>query len=343
MDKKVIFAVAGSGKTTYIVNSLSLEERYLIITYTDANYNNLLRKILQKFNGYWPENISLMKYFTFLYRFCYKPFLADEYGAIGICYTPNKNRTIRQSDRLYYITKNRHLYSNRIGLLLEQKTVISDIQCRLKRYFDKLIIDEVQDIAGRDFNYLEQLMATDMNMLFVGDFYQHTYDTSRDGNVNAKLFDNRVTYENRFKKKGFLVDTTALKNSWRCSKAICEYVRTNLGIDIFSNHEELNGSSISYISDARSISEILLNSSIIKLHYQNAKQYGADHRNWGETKGEDCYQDVCILLNKKTLKLYRAGKLIELAPSTRNKLYVALTRARGNIYFIDEATLSKRV
>lgn len=343
MDKKVIFAVAGSGKTTYIVNSLSLEERCLIITYTDANYNNLFQKILQKFDGYWPKNISLMKYFTFLYRFCYKPFLADEYGATGICYTPNENRTVNQFNRLYYITKNRHLYSNRISLLLERKTVIPDIQCRLKRYFDRLIIDEIQDIAGRDFNYLEQLMTTDMNMLFVGDFYQHTYDTSRDGNVNSKLFANRAAYENRFKKKGLLVDTTTLKNSWRCSKIVCEYVKTSLGIDIFSNREDADDSSISYISDAGLISEILLNNSIIKLHYQNAKQYGVDHRNWGDTKGEDCYQDVCVLLNKNTLKLYRAGRLIELAPSTKNKLYVALTRARGNIYFIDEAKLLKRV
>ena len=52
-----------------------------------------------------------------------------------------------------------------------------------------IIIDEIQDIAGRDFSFLEQLMTANMNMLFVGDFYQHTYDTSRDGNTNKNLFD----------------------------------------------------------------------------------------------------------------------------------------------------------
>lgn len=41
MDKRVIFAVAGSGKTTYIVNELSLEKRSLILTYTDGNYDNI--------------------------------------------------------------------------------------------------------------------------------------------------------------------------------------------------------------------------------------------------------------------------------------------------------------
>lgn len=32
MDKRVIFAVAGSGKTTYIVDSLSRDKRSLIVT-----------------------------------------------------------------------------------------------------------------------------------------------------------------------------------------------------------------------------------------------------------------------------------------------------------------------
>ena len=46
MDKRVIFAVAGAGKTTYIVNRLSRGKRSLIITYTNANYNNLRKKII---------------------------------------------------------------------------------------------------------------------------------------------------------------------------------------------------------------------------------------------------------------------------------------------------------
>ena len=86
MDKRVIFATAGSGKTTYIVNSLSAEKRSLIITYTVGNYLNLEKKICKKFNGICPDNITLMRYFPFLYRFCYRPFLADQVKSKGICY-----------------------------------------------------------------------------------------------------------------------------------------------------------------------------------------------------------------------------------------------------------------
>ena len=58
MDKRVIFAVAGAGKTTYIVNQLSTTKRSLIVTYTNGNFDNLTSKISRKFDGKWPENVS---------------------------------------------------------------------------------------------------------------------------------------------------------------------------------------------------------------------------------------------------------------------------------------------
>ena len=68
MDKRVIFSVAGSGKTTYIVDSLSKNKRSLIVTYTQGNYQNLCQKISKKF-GLWPDNVFVMTYFKFLYNF----------------------------------------------------------------------------------------------------------------------------------------------------------------------------------------------------------------------------------------------------------------------------------
>lgn len=170
MDKKLMLAVAGAGKTSHIINNLSATKRTLIVTYTIGNYNNLLEKISAKFNGEWPENVTVMKYFSFLYSFCYKPFLADRIRAKGIIYESNPNQFANQSER----------------------------------------------------------------------------------------------------------------------------------------------------------------------KYQNGHRYGSGHKNWGETKGEDCYGDVCVLLNKNTARKYAAGKLSELPASTRNKLYVAITRAHGNVYFINE-------
>jgi len=37
MDKSVVFAVAGSGKTTHLVTALDEMRRFLLVTYTEAN------------------------------------------------------------------------------------------------------------------------------------------------------------------------------------------------------------------------------------------------------------------------------------------------------------------
>ena len=273
MDKRVIFAVAGSGKTTYIVKALSTDKRSLIVTYTNNNYDNLSRKILERFNGVWPQNITLMTYFQFLYRFCYKPFLADKIGAKGIIFEANTSRRFTKKKIGYYLTPNRYFYSNRLSLFLEEAKVVGDIKERIETYFDEFVIDEIQDVAGRDFSFLELLMETDVNMLFVGDFYH----TNRSDNT---------------------------------------FIR--------------------FVSDESERTHILENDAIIKLHLQNSAKFGKGRKNWGETKGEDHYQDVCVMLNKGTMGKYNAGKLSELAPSTRNRLYVAITRAHGNVYLLSE-------
>ncbi len=336
MDKRVIFAVAGSGKTTYIVNSLSYDKRSLIVTYTNSNYENLSRKIAEKFDGAWPKNVSLMTFFQFLFRFCYKPFLSDRVKARGIIFKQNPDRYFQQNDKRYYLSSNGYIYSNRLSLLLDKTNVICDIKDRIRKYFDEFIIDEIQDIAGRDFSFLESLMETNVNMLFVGDFYQHTFDTSRDGNVNHSLFDNYSTYIARFTSKGLVSDTTTLINSWRCGKKICDYVSSHLGISISSNRSEADNVDVSFIDDPTNISAILNNPNIVKLHFKECHKYGYGRRNWGDTKGEDNHEDVCVMLNKTTADFHKKGKLRDLAPSTRNKLYVAITRAHGNVYLIYE-------
>ena len=148
MDKRIIFAVAGSGKTTYVVDKLSLDKKSLIITYTDSNYENLKNKIINKFSDKWPENITLMTYFSFLYKFCYKPFLADKYKAKGLIFKKNANNYSRQDKLDYYMNKERFLYSNRLSLFLEKSNVIEDIKNRIEKYYDELSLMKYRILLG---------------------------------------------------------------------------------------------------------------------------------------------------------------------------------------------------
>ncbi|MCV5513034.1 DNA helicase UvrD, partial [Escherichia coli] len=91
------------------------------------------------------------------------------------------------------------LYHRRLAHLLTARGLLPDIRTRLARYYDELFVDEVQDFAGHDFNFLLELCRAEISVLCCGDFYQHTFDTSRDGNVNATLHEDITRYEARFR------------------------------------------------------------------------------------------------------------------------------------------------
>ena len=75
---------------------------------------------------------------------------------------------------------------------------------------------------------------------------------------------------------------------------------------------------------------------IVKLFYRENYKYDCFSRNWGDCKGENHYHDVCVILNKTTMDNYIKGKLSELKPVTKNKLYVACSRANNHLYLIAE-------
>ncbi len=184
MDKRVILAVAGSGKTSYIIDSLRSSNRSLVVTYTENNYKNLHNLIAAEY-GCIPDRIRLYTYFSFLYSFCLRPFLSDELGIRGINWDepPSYTRRIKRTDERYYLNKGQRLYFSRMAGLLAIKGVVPDIKRRLSKYFDSFFVDEVQDFAGHDFNFLCDLPSADMRTVLVGDFWQHTYATSLDSHV----------------------------------------------------------------------------------------------------------------------------------------------------------------
>jgi DNA helicase-2/ATP-dependent DNA helicase PcrA len=333
MDKKVIFAVAGSGKTTHIIDQLSLDKRSLVVTYTNSNLRTLRSGILEKF-GFFPENIKLYSYFVFLYSFCYKPFLSLEFKASGITYEGNPYRFVKQIDRKYFFDSYGRMYGNRIAKFLDVQGVLGDVNLRLAKYFDCLFIDEVQDLAGHDFNLLKSISQADLSIVAVGDFFQHTFDTSRDGNVNANLHLDYEKYKNVFADMGFVVDIESLLVSHRCSPSVCKFILDSIGIEMHSARKE--DTKLFFVESEGVADEIFQNGNIVKLFYQEYYKYECYSRNWGDCKGENGYGDVCVVLNKTTLDKFRKHRLDELPAQTKNKLYVACTRARGDLYLVSE-------
>ncbi|MBK8055352.1 MAG: AAA family ATPase [Saprospiraceae bacterium] len=332
MDKRIILAVAGSGKTYHIVEKLDETKRVLLITYTTNNTENLRKAIIAKF-GYLPNNIKIKSYFTFLYSFCFKPFLANDLNSKGIFwkYPPDFTRNLKRSDDKFYLLKEKWLYHNRIAKLIIEKKILSNVKERLEKYYDCLFIDEIQDFGGHDFNLLIEISKSKLDILFVGDFYQHTFSTSNDGNTNINLYNNSDDYLQKFRVINFAVDNSTLLKSRRCSKTICDFVREQVGIEIFSHHNNITKYQL--ITDEIEADKIFNDNKIVKLFLSEHFKYSCNSDNWGSCKGLE-FEDVCVVINDETLKLYNSNKLSILNPTTKNKFYVACSRTKNNLYFV---------
>lgn len=338
MDKVVVFAVAGSGKSKLIIDQLDATRRALLLTYTENNYDELRRRVIRRF-GCVPENIYLDTYFSFLNAFCYRPYLLDSMNSRGINFRPPPAHTSRLplSSDLRFVDGERRVYHARMAKLVDVKGCMPLVRRRLERYFDVLYVDEVQDFAGHDFNLLMALCRASVDVLLVGDFYQHTYDTSRDGSVNKNLHASYGTYLERLKREELRIDTTSLRRSYRCSEAVCEFIRTNMGIEMYSASERV--AKVIWIDDVVDAKKVHGCNKTVKLFYQEHHRYGCNSQNWGGCKGLDHYEDVCVVLNQKAAAELHAGRFALLNPTTRNKLYVACSRARGDLYLVPEKLL----
>ena len=131
-----------------------------------------------------------------------------------------------------------------------------------------------------------------------------------------------------------------MSKSYRCPKIVCDFIVDNLAIEILSQREEKLPAEIILIDSKDKIESIMTNDNVMKLFYQKSYEYDCKSQNWGDSKGSE-YENVCIVLNPTTYKLFAANHLNELSSQTKSKFYVACTRTRGNLYFVNQSDLEK--
>lgn len=336
MDKQVVHAVAGSGKTSLIIDELTLEKDIAIITYTTSNQNVLYEKVLNKF-GFIPDNIHIFGFWQFIYSFCLVPCLNQK--PKGIIYDEEIKRANKFRNRKLAYGVNGYIFDNMISKFLFDYS-IPYIE-RINEFFDEVYIDEMQDFDSYDLDWLLSLANTRIKIWLVGDYYQRTYSTSKSGNKSSAIMKNYSSYKDVFEKAGYYFNETLLSNSHRCSPEICDFISEKLGITI-NSHKENGNSTITFIQEEADILSILADDSIKKLFFKEHYKYRCNSINWGESKGQT-YKNICVVLNPESFKLYSKNKLIEMKPTTKSKFYVACTRSLGNIYFIEQKSITKNV
>lgn len=353
----IMLAAAGSGKTYYIANHLNLNQKNLVITYTKQNVANLKREI-KNIHGEVPKNTQVLTFSSFVYRWLLKPFEPIlEIGSSTVIITTgveiNKEpepqsikgkpnyKYFKQDDYRHYIYNQKYYPSRMSSLVLAQSKEIKKIIIeRLYKFCDQIYFDELQDFMGKDFDLLSMFVKeTNVKVFAVGDFYQHSvsksnFTASKPFMKKGKIYISKDEYKLLFKGNVDIDESTLIK-SRRVPEKICNFINNKLGIHIQSSsvvkgHYEL-------LETDSKIIEVIEDTNIIKLFFKDSRKYNClPTNNWGYSKG-DTYQKSCVILTKTFESLFEEDfSCAHLTPVQINPLYVAMTRATDELYFIKE-------
>ena len=242
-----------------------------------------------------------------------------------------------KKDRIehYVDTRGRFYLSNLTELIMfvrrGRDSLINKIANALNRFWDNIVVDEFQDFREFDSEFIMAIASEVSNILLVGDYFQHS--VSAKGN-SGKPFRNRKgevpfqTFVDELRKKKFEVDLETLAKSRRCPISVCDFVSNRLRIPIQAYHDKQG---IVKWVDPNEFDSIINDDDIIKLVWEDAIKYPFWANNWSYSKG-DTYKKVCVILTEKMDYLKKSPLRVGESPISRNRLYVALTRASDELY-----------
>lgn len=358
MVAKIIQAVAGAGKTYYITHSLDNSKRYLYITYTNGNVLNLRNELTDTDKD--PQKYSVITFSKFIIHWFICPFyklLSPKINSLhGFTHLkPTMDSRLpsykKKSDSGHYIDNKGSLYLCRLSelILSQKKELLSSMFARIGHFVDHVVIDEYQDLTGSDFNLLKLLVKQKyFDVTLVGDVYQAgVVNSLSNGKRDIKIakYDSKMDVveflKNILGSQKIEIDTNSLAKSRRISKNCAEFVSKKLNINIQS--KEISKSKVHVIENSNELNQVINKELDILIYDNRVKHIYENHKyiTWTYSKG-DTYDNVLVVLTGTTDFLIDSSPTQkDLNNTTRNKLYVALTRAHGELYIVSNKIWQK--
>lgn len=345
LDNRIIVASAGSGKTTLIVDDACdlPVKRAAMITYTNNGRDEIEAKTYSRF-GHVPPHVFIGTWFSFLLRHFVRPYQNCLYDprVAGIHFVNDRSAPYIAADnvRHHYFSRPELIYSDKIAKFVCEvirKTDSAPIK-RFEHIFERLFIDESQDLAGYDLDLVELLMRSRVQIILVGDHRQATYATNS-APKNKKYRGAKIVDKFHEWEKAGLCALEYHNYSHRCVQAICDFA------DQFHPDAPNTESKNTDVTDHDGIfavrkSDVAAYVEKFKpkpqtLRYSRAtKNVVGRPLNFGAAKGMTF--DRTIIYPHGPLKTFLATGNLADAGKELDKIYVAITRARQSVAFVVE-------
>jgi len=365
MSNNLIIAAAGSGKTTELIkraiNKAEHGETVLITTFTEACEEEIKTKLLMESKGVVNNLITVQTWFSFLIKHGAKPYqscvvdieingLILESGRSGIKYQTKAGQPVywgeEENIEKFYFSSEGKVYSDKLAKFVMRCNEKSHgkVIKRISECFDNIFIDEVQDLAGYDLEFLKLLFDSPSNVLLVGDPRQATYST------------NNAAKNKRFQKSEILnffsdrsininIDDLSLNVNYRCLSDICDFSNTlypNFSGTTSGNSESTNHDGVFLVEECLR-DNYLYEYKPMQLRYSVRTMVNNNYYvlTFGKSKG----------LTFNRVLIYPTGPMVdwlinrqsELKPEPKAKFYVALTRAKYSVGIVLKREILKKL
>lgn len=342
--KRIIIAGAGTGKTT-LLKDVAIERcderRVLYLTYTIANAGEFKAAVTGEL-GHLPANITIMTWFSFLLVHGVRPYPANDFSnrIDRILFNEGRatqRRGVHRGDESYYCPKRGVIYRSRLSDLaaLCDEQWQGEVTDRICAIYDIILVDEGQDFAGYDYEILGALMQKAYEMIVVGDPRQQTYRTGNESKYSnvPHVFDFLRTHY------GYTLDTETLSITYRCSKDVIDLANSLYPMmpQVVPCSERKPNEPGQILKVEKTNFEAWANArkqpfTVLRYSTKTKVPDGFRTMNIGDSKGLTL--DDVVIFPTSDMKRWIDNKRVDFKDRTRARLYVAITRAHGDLIFV---------
>lgn len=352
MNNKLIIAGAGTGKTKYLIDrAIEIKEKVLITTFTINCKNEIIDKIIKR-KGYVPKNINVQTWFSVLLQHGVKPYKRTfkinnvkgvnmTQGRSGLRYRGKRGPVYWGEEDFdkFYFDSNNNIYTDKLSKLvirIDNETHGKVID-RLTSIYNNIFLDEVQDMAGYDLEFIKRLMNSNSNIILVGDprqtvyktHYEQKYKKYSDGNI-----ENFIREE--CKKIECDVDNTTLNRCYRCHKDIIIFVN-----NFYNDYTPMKSTEIEekehqgvFTIKKSQIEEYIRKYNPVQIIYDSRTITSKLSQTITMGKSKGATYNRVLLYPTGEFKNYIINGNASINIGTKNKLYVGMTRPINSLTFV---------
>lgn len=346
MTNHLTLAVAGSRKTQGIVDhcaSLPEDRRVLVLTYTQANQIELTTR-LKKYAGD-HHHVEVMGWFTFLLKHFARPFLPFKFASQrinGFNFDEQPHRMAKGIRR--FLDPSGAAYRSELGRLAHE--LVSDskgaLLKRLECIYSEILIDEVQDLSAHDWEIVNVLLRSPINIRMVGDIRQSVLATNPRSTKNSKYsYAGAVKWARERQDLGLLnIEESVV--TWRCHPLIAKFSDGIFDPSwAFPNTQSENRSVTDhdgvFLVSPQHVAEYVrtFQPQCLRHSVSSGKAFDLDYLNFKVSKGMT-YERVLIVPTGPIKKFIASNVFLE--QTSASSFYVAVTRAKQSVAIVMEKT-----